>query len=176
MAAWAASALAQGAPVGPSSPAPAVTPAAKGEPAAPLTDRQRLARSDEALERIRRQVKLVVRRIDDARGEKDIVRLTCLDEKAVQMKGLLRVAERAGAALQEAVAKKEEGSDAELTKVTLARARVDELRSDAEACVGQLAYSVDEKTKVEVERTSEPTERAPPPPAPSRPPAASRVE
>ncbi len=94
---------------------------------------------------------VVAQHLIEARAERDILRAGCLGEKVDGMKGLVRVAEQAAAALQEAIADDEEGSEAELTKLELVRDRAVALRAEAEACVGRHRYDVDEKTTVEVQ-------------------------
>lgn len=164
----------------------AVAPASGQNKAAPprpaasgLGDRQKLDRADEHLVRMRQALKEVIGRLEDARNEKDIVRLNCVNEKLTQIKGLLKVSEQADIALQESVARRDQAAEAEFQKIAIARAKVDQLRSEVEECIGQLAFAVDEKTTVEVEQPrdlpdQDLTQREPPPPLVSRPPPASR--
>lgn len=154
--------------------------AAAAKPAVPgLTDQQKLTQAEEHLERMKQVLKQVIGRLEEARNEKDIVRLNCVNEKLTQVKGLLKVSEQADIALQEAVARRDEAADAEFQKIAIARAKVDQLRAEVEECIGQLAFAVDEKTTVEVEQPrdlpeGDLTDRQPPPPVISRPPPASR--
>ena len=91
------------------------------------------------------------RALEEARSEKDVLKLNCVNEKLTQIKGLLRVAQQSDIALQEAVAKgDEESAQHEHAKIAIARQRAEQLRTDAEQCIGQLAY-VDERTVVTVE-------------------------
>ncbi len=154
----------------------------KGAPAKPavsgLSDQQKLAQADDHLDRMRQVLKQVAGRLEEARTEKDIVRLNCINEKLTQIKGLLKVSEQADIALQESVARRDEAADAEFQKIAIARAKVDQLRAESEECMGQLAFAVDEKTTVEVEQPKDlpdqdQTQREPPPPVVSRPPPAS---
>ncbi len=166
-----AGALAQGAPA-----AAPESPKTLG-----LSDPQKLEKAEEAIVRMKSLLKQVLSRLEDARGERDVVKLNCVNEKLAQIKGLLKVAEQSDIALQEAVAKHEEGADSEFAKVGIARVKVEQLRTEAEECIGQLAFIVDEKTTVEVEEPKGVTERdltdrAPPPLPLSRPPAASGFE
>ena len=153
--------------------------AAPAKPAASgLSDQQKLAQSEEHLNRMKQVLKQVIGRLEEARNEKDIVRLNCVNEKLTQIKGLLKVSEQADIALQEAVARRDEAADAEFQKIGIARAKVDQLRAEVEECIGQLAFAVDEKTTVEVELPKDLpegdlTNRQPPAPVVSRPPPAS---
>jgi hypothetical protein len=99
-------------------------------------------------------LKAALGRVEEARDEKDVVKLNCVNKKLTQTKALLRVAEQADVALHEAVSKRDPGAEAEFSKVSIARTKVDGLRAEADQCIGQLAYSVDEKTTVEVQQPS----------------------
>lgn len=111
--------------------------------------------SAEHLSRMKTAVKVVVGRIDEAREEKDVVKLNCVNEKLTQMKAFLEVAEQADVALAEALATRSPGADAEFSKIAIARTKVDGLRAESEQCAGQLSYVVDEKTIVEVMQPSD---------------------
>jgi ribosomal protein L9 len=99
-------------------------------------------------------LKQVLGRVEEARNEKDVVKLNCVNEKLTQIKALLRVAEQADIALHEAVSNRDSGAEAEFSKVAIARAKIDALRGESDQCIGQLAYIVDEKTTVEVQQPS----------------------
>jgi hypothetical protein len=116
-----------------------------------LTDTEKLEKSAEYLTRMKGALKHVLTRVEEARNEKDVVKLNCVNEKLTQIKGLLKVAEQADIALHELLANKDAGAESEYTKIGIARSKVDGLRNDAEQCIGQLAYIVDEKTTVEVQ-------------------------
>jgi hypothetical protein len=102
--------------------------------------------------RVKGALKQVLGRVEEARNEKDIVKLNCVNEKLAQIKQILNVAEGAEVALQEAVAKSDSSSDAEYSKIAIARGKAEQLRAEAEECIGQLAFVVDEKTSVEVQQ------------------------
>jgi division protein CdvB (Snf7/Vps24/ESCRT-III family) len=129
------------------SPARAQTAAAIG-----LTDAEKLERSGKSLEKMKAALKQVLSRVEDARNEKDVVKLNCVNEKLTSLKGLLRVAEQADIALHEATANKDAGADAEFNRVEIAKSKVEVLRGESEQCIGQLAYVVDERTTVEVQQ------------------------
>jgi len=143
----------------PIGPAAARTPQAT-ESAVPgvrpsgLSDAEKLEKSAEHLARMKAAMKLVLARVEEARYEKDIVKLNCVNEKLTQIKGLLKVAEQADISLHEAISASDEGADAEFAKIGIARTKVEALRGEAEQCIGQLAYIVDEKTTIEVQMPS----------------------
>jgi hypothetical protein len=143
-----------------------------------LSDQEKLSRSNANVSQMRQALKLVLTKLEDARASKDVVKLNCVNEKLTNIKGLLRISEQADVALQEAVARREDqGADHEFTKVAIARQRVDQLRAEAEQCVGLLAFETG-PTEVIVEEPTDlpaldPTKTVPPPPVVSRPPPAS---
>ena len=151
-------------------PAP-ITPGATGK-AEGLSDPDKVKRAAESISSMRSSLRQVGARVEDARNEKDVVKLNCVNEKLAQIKGLLRVAEQSELALKDAVANKDPVASAEFAKIGIAKGKVDGLASDAQQCIGQLAYIVDEKTTVEVQQPNNQPERgtsgsyrSPPPPA-----------
>jgi hypothetical protein len=116
----------------------------------PKTDK--LDAAADNISRMKSSLKQVLGRAEQARNEKDVVKLNCVNEKLTQIKALIKVAEQADIALHESVATKDTGGEAEFSKIAIARTKVDHLRADSEQCVGQLAFMVDEKTTVEVEQ------------------------
>ena len=131
---------------------------ARGEDAKPAVSRtpdsDKLEAAADNIARMKTALKLVLGRAEQARNEKDVVKLNCVNEKLTQVKALIRVAEQADLGLHESVAAKDVASEAEFSKIAIARTKVDGLRRGAEQCIGQLAYMVDEKTTVEVEQPS----------------------
>ena len=140
----------------PASQAPAAAPKApprngkEGAPK-PLTDAEKVEKAADNVVKMKSAMKAVLKRVEDARSEKDVVKLNCVNEKLTQVKGLLKVAEVAEVQLSESIARKDESGDTELQKITMARAKVDQLRGEADQCIGQLAYVVDSETSVEVQ-------------------------
>jgi hypothetical protein len=161
---------------GPSKPAPSTL-----ERAADVPDKEKLSRSSTAVSRMRAVLSEVLGRLEEARATKDVVKLNCVNEKLTQVKGLLRISEQSDVALQEAVGKKDTtAAEHEYSKVSIAKTKVEQLRTEAEQCIGQLAFRTDENLTVEVEvpsglPTEDPT-NPPPVAAPtSRPPPASPI-
>ena len=163
-----------------------------GSPSKPATqkgtsDADKLEASAEHIARMKTSLKQVLGRVEEARNEKDVVKLNCVNEKLTQIKALLKVAEQADIALHEAISNRDPGAESEFAKIGIARTKVEGLRGESEQCIGQLAYVVDEKTTVEVQqpalpdgeddeaRARERRRRGPPFPPPPivRPPPAS---
>jgi len=130
-------------------PAPAAGQAIE---ASKVPDNEKLRVSSDSVSVMRVALKDVLQKLEEARNTKDVVKLTCVNEKLTQIKGLLRISEQSDVALQEAVARREsQSADHEFTKVTIARSKVDQLRAEAEQCMGQLAFRADENATIEVE-------------------------
>ncbi len=138
------------------------------EKASDVPDAQKVKRADEATARMRQIYRDVLAQLSDARKSKDVVKLNCLNEKVTQIKGLLRISEQASTALLEAVDKKESAAaEHEYTKVMIARQKCEQLRAEAEECIGQLAFRTDENLQVEVEEPENlPTDPTKPQPQP----------
>jgi hypothetical protein len=158
------------------------TPAAAGK-AEPASDAERARRATESIQIMRASLRQVTSKAEDARNDKDVVKLNCVNEKMAQMKGLLKVAEQSEAAMKEAMARQDPVASAEAGRITVARSKTDQLQNEAQQCIGQLAYIVDERTTVEVQQpagqpdreTSGRVQSPAPPAAPVvlRPPSAS---
>ena len=147
-----ASGLALAQPAPRPSPAPAAPVALQAEKASDVPDVTKLERSSKALGAMREVLRDVLGKLEEARRAKDVVKLNCVNEKLTQIKGLLRISEQADVALQESVARKDNtSSEHEYTKVLIAHQKVSGLRSEAEKCIGQLAFQADENMSVEVE-------------------------
>lgn len=180
-------ALGQGSDAGsvPGSEAPPATPGLQLqlETGEQLSDPEKIERSRKHLDVMRVALSEVLKQLEEAREGKDIIKLNCVNEKITQVKGLLKISENAGIALEEAVARREsEGAEHEYQKIAIARQKVDQLRSESEECVGEIVIGLEEEgTIVEVEepdfQTSlDPTESRPVPEPTSRPAAASPVD
>ena len=147
--------------------------------ASKIPDPEKVKTSADSVGRMRGALKDVLQKLEEARNTKDVVKLNCVNEKLTQIKGLLRISEQSDVQLQEAVARKETATaEHEFTKVTIARSKVEQLRAEAEQCIGQLAFRTDENLSVEVEvpdylPPGDPTQMPPPISIDSRPPPAS---
>lgn len=157
----------------------AQAPTPEGTDASKIPDPEKVKTSAESVGRMRGALKDVLQKLEEARNTKDVVKLNCVNEKLTQIKGLLRISEQSDVQLQEAVARKETATaEHEFTKVTIARSKVEQLRAEAEQCIGQLAFRTDENLSVEVEvpdylPPGDPTQMPPPISIDSRPPPAS---
>ncbi|MBS2027976.1 MAG: hypothetical protein JST54_08750 [Deltaproteobacteria bacterium] len=167
-----------------STPAPTAAPSGdeslKFESNEKLSDKDKVSHSAAIIAKMRDTLKVVLQKLTEAREAKDVVRLNCVNEKLTQIKGFIKIGEQADLGLQEAVAKTDSGAaDHEFTKVEIAGQRVAQLRADAEACIGEIAWNGTEgQTKVDVTEPADlpvaSTSPAPPsPPSVVVPPPAS---
>ena len=96
-----------------------------------------------------------VKRITDlqaqSKRQKDIIRLNCVTDKLVQSKVNITIAEQAMAALQESIARADEGGRThEFTRLTIVNQKVQVLGAEAENCIGEDLSFVG-ATRVDVE-------------------------
>jgi hypothetical protein len=88
---------------------------------------------------------------DQAKREKDIIRLNCVTDKVVQVRVNINIAEQSMASLQEAVTRADEGGRThEFTRLTIINQKVLVLGAEAENCIGEDLSFVG-ATRVDVE-------------------------
>jgi|DewCreStandDraft_4_1066084.scaffolds.fasta_scaffold00284_30 hypothetical protein len=125
--------------------------ASEFERAAALPDAEKIERSSQYLAEMKQILGSVLKLLKEARDEKDVIKVNCVNEKLTSIKGLIRISEQADVALQEAVAKGESDTSAhEFHKLVISHQKIKILKTEAEQCVGELAFAVG-KTSVEVE-------------------------
>jgi len=176
--AWAGAAAAADTPKAAPAAQPRSLPFAGMTPdaAAQIPDAKKEEMADESLKAIRKTVDRVAGRAEEARVEKDVSRLNCLNAQLTQMKGLQKVATQAQDALLDAIGKKDPATaNTQFARVVIASDKVMRMGGEADVCLGQLAYLVDGSTSVQVEQpeglpSQDVTVREPPPPASMTPP------
>jgi hypothetical protein len=117
--------------------------------------------------------------VEQARKQKDVIRLNCVMDKLVQVKVNMNMADEAIQKLQQASARMDEGAALhEYTRLTIVNQKVEVLQNEGQTCVGaELNYIG--ATRVEVEAPALPlgvTEPSLEPPPLERPPAASNYK
>ncbi len=149
------------------------------ERAAGISDSEKIELATTYLAEMKSVLGTVLELLKTAREEKDIIKINCVNEKLTNIKGLLRISEQADITLQEAVAKGEkDAATHEFHKISISHQKIRVLKTEAEQCVGELAFAVG-KTTVEVEvdedlvPEDDPTEVDLPETPVVRPPAAS---
>ena len=119
--------------------------------ASKLSDSDKIDTASTYLGEMKDVLTAVLDLLKDARAEKDVIKLICINEKLTSVKGLLRISEQADITLQEAVAKGEKDTAThEFHKIAISHQKIKILKTEAEQCIGELAFAVG-KTTVEVE-------------------------
>jgi hypothetical protein len=115
-----------------------------------VPDNEKAARSRQAIAHMREILTTVIKHLEEARRERDVVKLNCVNEKLTSVKGLLRVSEQSDVTMQETLARRDpENAAHEFEKIMIAERKCDILLAETEACIGELAvYAGD--TQVEV--------------------------
>ena len=140
-----------------SAPAPLAPPSA-GAPADVSVKQRPTLTPEEMVNQSRDYAKSmneVLKRIqvlqDQAKRDKDIIRLNCVTDKVVQVRVNISIAEQSIASLQEAVTRNDEGERVhEFTRLTIVNQKVQVLGAEAENCIGEDLSFVG-ATRVEVE-------------------------
>lgn len=127
----------------------------------------------------------IVKRIqtlqEEAKRQKDIIRLNCVTDKLVQARVNVNIADQSMAALQESVAKNDEGAEThEFTRLTIVNQKVALLGAEAENCIGEdLSFVGATRVDIEVDPNIpqyDPTQPGSPFINIERPPEASPVD
>jgi hypothetical protein len=93
---------------------------------------------------------------EQARKQKDIIRLNCLMDKLVQLRGNVNIADQALASMQDAIGRRDDGAGVhEYTRLTIVYQKVQVLVAEGEACVGEDLSFVG-STRVDVDITGVP--------------------
>lgn len=164
-------------------PAPAPVPSQSPPPAIDLRVQQRSNLTPKEMQdgatEYRTRISGVVTRIEtllkEARDQKDIIRINCLQDKLIQARASSGVAEKAFTTMQDGIAKADRGASFhEFTRITIVNQSVQVLAGEAETCVGEeLSYVGATRVDVEAPAGPDPNPPDPTPADPDRPPAAT---
>lgn len=104
-----------------------------------LSGPEQLSQAGVFIEKIKEALTRVSTLAEEARKEKDVIRLNCVNEKLLGIRGMLSISESSMAALKDAVSRddKEERTH-EFSKVQIAHTKVAELKAEAETCAGEV--------------------------------------
>lgn len=157
----------------------AQTPAA----AETLSDKDKADDASDKIGSMRDVLATVSRLVEEARGERDALRLNCVNERKTQISGLVKVAELALEELRAALRDRQtEAVDHEYNKIVIARGKVDGYKTEAEQCIGMLAFYTGDVERVEIVDNKDTPNFDPTgtpgvtvDPAPFRPPPASPI-
>jgi hypothetical protein len=139
------------APIAPPSAGPAngVDLSVKQRPM--LTPEDMLAQGKQYFASMNEVLKRVQTLQDEAKRQKDIIRLNCVTDKVVQVRVNINIADQSMASLQEAVTRADEGGRThEFTRLTIINQKVAVLGAEAENCIGEDLSFVG-ATRVDVE-------------------------
>jgi len=116
-----------------------------------LTPADMLSQSKDYFKGMGEVVKRIQTLQDQAKREKDIIRLNCVTDKLVQARVNVNIGEQSMAALQEGVTRSDAGeSTHEFTRLTIVNQKVTVLGAEAENCIGEDLSFVG-ATRVDVE-------------------------
>jgi hypothetical protein len=120
---------------------------------------------------------------DQARRQKDIIKLNCVQEKLIQAKVNIGIADQAMTSLQEHISRSDEGGRThEFTRLTIINQKIVVLGAEAENCIGEdLSFVGATRVDVDVDPGIPQDDPTQPPgavvsvdrPPPDRPPASS---
>jgi hypothetical protein len=106
-------------------------------------DAKKTEKARDVIDGMRSLVSRVLAHREEARGERDVIKLSCVNEKLTGIKELLRVSEQASLTLEYALARGDAGvAIHEFGKIMVAKTKCDELFAGSESCIGQLEPSV----------------------------------
>jgi hypothetical protein len=142
-------------------PAPATAPAPGTPPAGSvdlsvkqrptLTPADMVNQSKDYFRAMGDTVKRIQTLQDQAKREKDIIRLNCVTDKLVQARVNVNIAEQSMATMQESIARNDEGEEThEFTRLTIVNQKLTVLGAEAENCIGEDLSFVG-ATRVDVE-------------------------
>jgi hypothetical protein len=97
-----------------------------------------------------------------ARKEKDVIKLTCINDKLVQMKAQMNLFDNSSLALEGAINNTDDSPRTIFSDIEKAGADVKKLRGEADACAGELEmYKQESKTDVDRPDLDDPTDGEP---------------
>lgn len=103
-----------------------------------LSPREMLAEAERRIQEMQAMLTRVVEVQQVARKHKDVIRLNCVNDKLLQVKQLLNIAESARNDLVEAAAAgNEEERYHQYSQITISHEKASVLRDEADACVGE---------------------------------------
>jgi hypothetical protein len=109
-----------------------------GDKEAKLSPREMTVMTEQVITEMKEMLRRVIKLQQAARKQKDVIKLNCVNDKLLQVKQLLNIAESASNDLVEAVAAENEGARYhQYSQITISHEKVTVLRDEAEACIGE---------------------------------------
>jgi hypothetical protein len=116
-----------------------------------VTPQEMIKQGNEYFKGMNETVKRITDLQNQAKRQKDIIRLNCVTDKLVQTKVNITIGEQAMSALQESISRADEGGRThEFTRLTIVNQKVTVLGAEAENCIGEDLSFVG-ATRVDVE-------------------------
>jgi hypothetical protein len=129
---------------GPAAPEPEHVPPAPGNVDLPIRARANIPipamtqQTTDYIAKMNDTLKRLVQLQEIARRQKDVIKLNCVNDKLLQHKQLLNIADQAQTNMQEAIARGDEDARYhEFGRVTIAYQQSQALSTDAENCIGE---------------------------------------
>jgi hypothetical protein len=121
--------------------------------ASKIPDPKKLEIAGQRLKEIKKHVERVSGASDQARKEKDVGKLNCLNLQLTQMRALTKVATSANEALVDAVGRQDPATaSTQFARVVIAAEKIQRMGGEADICLGQLAFLMDGRTSVDVDQ------------------------
>lgn len=145
-----------------------------------LTSQEQLSQADSYINKMRAILARMDKLAEMARKDRDIIKLNCVNDKLIQVKGNLNLGEQARESLKVAAARNDDGTrNHEFAKLTIIYQKVTVLGQEAEACIGEeISYVGKTRVEIEVDKDipqEDPTVIPPPPPPVERPTVVSPI-
>jgi hypothetical protein len=106
---------------------------------ATLSGAEQLAQGGIFLDKMKEALARVNTLAEEARKDKDVIRLNCVNEKLIGIRGMLSIAEASYTALKDAVSRDDADERThEFTKLQIAYTKAMELKAEAESCAGEV--------------------------------------
>ena len=117
---------------------PAETADVAAEERVELTPDEMTFKADELIKAMRAGLKEVIKVQKVARKQQDVIKLNCVNDKLLQVKQLMNIAEASSTDMVEAIAQQDiESTQHQFSQITIASEKTDGLRSEAEGCIGE---------------------------------------
>jgi uncharacterized protein YfkK (UPF0435 family) len=129
---------------------------------AQLSPTEMVAQAESLIRKMQEALKRVVGLQQVARKQKDVIKLNCVNDKLLQIKQLLNIAEAALTNTHEAIAQHDDGARYhEFSKLVISEQQVGVLVGEAENCIGEeLVFLGPTEVIVDGPDIPDPTERA----------------
>ena len=130
---------------------------------AELSPREMTQQTEERLQQMESVLRRVIELQTGAREQKDIIKLNCVNDKLLQVKQLLNIAESARNDMLVAITAGSSDAHDKYVQVTISKEKVTGLRAETEGCIGEEVVFLG-PTKVDVTRPliiDDPTKKKP---------------